>query len=48
LKKEGYFYKKAKNSIVLSKRHKEAMVNIISEWINESYEWEKTIFSDEK
>ena len=48
LKKEGYFYKKAKNSIVLSKRHKETRVNIISEWINESYEWEKTIFSDEK
>lgn len=46
--KSDMIYMKIKSQIVLSKKHKEERVNIISRWITSNHKWEKTIFSDEK
>lgn len=48
LKSVDLKYKKARSQIVLTKRHKEERIRMISQWISENHQWEKTIFSDEK
>ena len=41
-------YKKAKSEIVLSKKHKEQRLNIITDWISKNHDWDITISSHEK
>ena len=48
LNTNNYIYKKAKLQIVLSKKHKQERVQIITKWIMNNHFWEKTIFSEEK
>ena len=44
----GYKYKRAKYQIILSAKHKEERLKIVSSWIIKNLDWSKTIFSDEK
>ena len=48
LLKLDYKYVKATNQIILSKKQKESIVNIITAWLSNNHPWEKTVFSDEK
>lgn len=48
LKEMGMKYKNATTQIMLSQKHKDERVRIISRWIIKNHCWEKTIFSDEK
>lgn len=48
LKRVNYKYTTAKSEIILSKKHKQNRIDIISKWISDNHCWEKTIFSDEK
>lgn len=47
-KSEGYRYCKAKSQIILSKKHKEARLDIITNWIISNHHWDVTVFTDEK
>lgn len=48
LLKLDFKYKKATNQIVLSKKHKQIRLDVISSWISSNHSWENTIFTDEK
>jgi len=48
LSKMCFTYKKAKSQLVLSKYHKQKRLDIVSQWIADNHNWEKTVFSDEK
>lgn len=47
-KSEGYKYCRAKSQIILSKKHKEARLEIITNWITSNHQWDVTVFTDEK
>jgi len=47
-KSEGYRFRKAKSQIILSKKHKEERVRIITDWITSNHQWHLTVFTDEK
>ena len=44
----GYKYARAKSQIILSKKHKEARLDIITDWLTNNHPWHCTVFSDEK
>jgi transposase len=48
LRKQDFKYKKVAQKIVLSKKHKERRLSVVSTWISQNIIWEKCIFSDEK
>ena len=48
LRNQGYKYKRATKEIVLTKNHKTERIRMITSWIENNQQWEKTIFSDEK
>lgn len=48
LKREGYEYIRAKSKIILSKKHKQLRLEIITNWITNQHQWDRTVFSDEK
>lgn len=48
LLKNEFRYQKQAQKILLSKAHKKRRMNLISSWIQESLNWENTIFTDEK
>ena len=48
MKRSGFIYRKVKSQIVLSKRHKEERMKIITQWISSNHKLENTIFTDEK
>ena len=48
LKIAGYKYKKAKSQIILSKKHKETRMSLITSWIVNEINFNKVVFSDEK
>ena len=41
-------YKNTCHKIVLSQKHKERIIELITEWISKNHDLEKTIFSNEK
>jgi len=43
-----YKYVKVANQIVLSKKHKQQRLDIITTWFSINHPWESTVFSDEK
>jgi len=45
---EGYEYRRAKFQILLSKKHKEKRVEMVTNWITSSHPWDRTVFTDEK
>lgn len=47
-KSEGYRYCRAKSQIILLKKHKEARLEIITNWITSNHQWDMTVFTDEK
>ena len=48
MKECKFRYRKIPTKIFLSKTHKEKRIEIITRWIFENHDWEKTIFTDEK
>ena len=48
MKKNGYMYKRILNKIILNDRQKQRRIEVVSEWIRDSQNCNKTIFSDEK
>jgi len=48
LKREDVAYKKAKQQIILSPKHKRLRKEIVIGWIRENIQWSRVIFSDEK
>ena len=48
LLKMEYKYVKAANQIILSKKHKQERIDMISTWFSSNHPWENTVFSDEK
>lgn len=44
----GFKYKKVKQSIVLTQKHKAERLEHCQKWINENQDWSSTVFSDEK
>lgn len=48
LAKIDYKYKRASNKIVLSKKHKQLRLDVITSWFSNNHPWESTIFTDEK
>lgn len=48
LRREGLKYKRVVPKIFLTKRHKEARINMIKSWITSEQNFNLTIFSDEK
>ena len=48
LRRMNFKYKKSIKQILLTKRHKENRVNIITQWVTLNHPWELTVFSDEK
>ena len=48
VKKMEYKYQKSKQSIVLSKSHKEIRMKMVSQWITQNIDFQNVVFSDEK
>lgn len=48
LKLSNMKYTRSYHEILLTKKHKEERMKVITEWISSNHNWENTIFSDEK
>jgi transposase len=48
MRRSGMHYRKVPSKIFLTKKHKQERVRLITKWIGENHQWERTIFSDEK
>lgn len=48
MKRVNYKYTTCQKKLVLSKKHREERIKLITKWISSNHLWEKTIFSDEK
>jgi len=48
LNRNGFKCRKARQQILLTKAHKEARINLITEWLTKCHNWDLTVFSDEK
>lgn len=46
--RNGFRYKKSQQIIQLSKKHRQARLELVSSWIEKNVTWENVIFSDEK
>lgn len=48
LRRLGFKHREVKQSIVLSRQHKEKRVELATKWLESGHRWSTTIFSDEK
>ena len=48
LNRNGFKCHKSRQQILLTKKHREARVNSITDWLTQAHNWHETVFSDEK